>query len=153
MEHAVVPAWAMLAYLASGVIFILALRGLSSPGTSRAGNRYGMIGMLIAVVTTLVTHELASLPEILGAIAIGGGVLLLIVLLWVSTENEIARDAADDEARRGGRRRATGFAGQLWSRSGSLRRRRGSEAARIRTAPKVMQISATLNVGQCQSRQ
>ncbi len=74
MEHAVVPAWAMLAYLASGVLFILALRGLSSPGTSRAGNRYGMIGMLIAVVTTLVTHEIASLPEILGAIAIGGGI-------------------------------------------------------------------------------
>jgi NAD(P) transhydrogenase subunit beta len=64
----------MLAYLASGVLFILALRGLSSPGTSRAGNRYGMIGMLIAVVTTLVTHEIAGLPEILGAIAIGGGI-------------------------------------------------------------------------------
>ena len=74
MEHAAVPAWAMLAYLASGVLFILALRGLSSPGTSRAGNRYGMIGMLIAVVTTLVTHEVAGLPEILGAIAIGGGI-------------------------------------------------------------------------------
>ncbi len=74
MEHAAVPAWAMLAYLASGVLFILALRGLSSPGTSRAGNRYGMIGMLIAVVTTLVTHEIAGLPEILGAIAIGGGI-------------------------------------------------------------------------------
>ncbi len=74
MEHAAVPAWAMLAYLASGVLFILALRGLSSPGTSRAGNRYGMIGMLIAVVTTLVTHEIASLPEILGAIVIGGGI-------------------------------------------------------------------------------
>lgn len=74
MEHGAVPAWAMLAYLASGVLFILALRGLSSPGTSRAGNRYGMIGMLIAVVTTLVTHELASLPEIVGAIVIGGGI-------------------------------------------------------------------------------
>ena len=78
MEHAAVPAWAMLAYLASGVLFILALRGLSSPGTSRAGNRYGMIGMLIAVVTTLVTHEIAGLPEILGAIAIGGGIGWLI---------------------------------------------------------------------------
>ena len=50
------PAWAMLAYLASGVCFILALRGLSSPATSRQGNRYGMIGMAVAVVTTLVTH-------------------------------------------------------------------------------------------------
>ena len=71
--HAV-PGWAMLAYLAAGVLFILALRGLSSPSTSRAGNRYGMIGMLIAVVTTLVTHDIASLPEIVAALAIGGGI-------------------------------------------------------------------------------
>ena len=74
MEHVAAPSWAMLAYLVSGVLFILALRGLSSPGTSRAGNRYGMIGMLIAVVTTLVTHQIASLPEIVVAIAIGGGI-------------------------------------------------------------------------------
>ncbi len=45
--------WVAAAYLIAGVLFILALRGLSSPETSRAGNRYGMIGMLIAVVTTL----------------------------------------------------------------------------------------------------
>ena len=89
MEHAVVPAWAMLAYLASGVLFILALRGLSSPSTSRAGNRYGMIGMTIAVVTTLVTHvptivgdatnsyvgpDFMAIAQILAAIAIGGGI-------------------------------------------------------------------------------
>ena len=71
-DAAATPAWAMLAYLASGVLFILALRGLSSPQTSRAGNRYGMVGMLIAVVTTLVTHSIATLPEIGIAIAIGG---------------------------------------------------------------------------------
>ncbi|WP_419865969.1 NAD(P)(+) transhydrogenase (Re/Si-specific) subunit beta [Aurantiacibacter rhizosphaerae] len=65
------PAWAMLAYLASGVFFILALRGLSSPATSRAGNRNGMIGMAIAVVTTLVTHDIANIVEIAIAIAIG----------------------------------------------------------------------------------
>ncbi len=67
-----IPAWVALAYLAAGVLFILALRGLSSPETSRAGNRFGMLGMLIAVVTTLVTHEIASLVEILIAIGIGG---------------------------------------------------------------------------------
>ena len=72
-ELAVNP-WVALAYLASGVLFILALRGLSSPSTSSAGNRYGMIGMLIAVVTTLVTHDIASLPEIVAALAIGGGI-------------------------------------------------------------------------------
>ena len=68
------PSWVMLAYLLSGVFFILALRGLSSPATSRRGNRFGMAGMLIAVVTTMLTHEWATLPEILGAIAIGGGI-------------------------------------------------------------------------------
>ena len=74
MEHTAPSAWVMLAYLISGVFFILALRGLSSPATSQSGNRYGMAGMLIAVVTTLVKHEVASLPEIIGAIAIGGGI-------------------------------------------------------------------------------
>ncbi len=53
MDHIVVPAWALLAYLASGVLFILALRGLSSPATSLRGNRFGMIGMAIAVLATL----------------------------------------------------------------------------------------------------
>ena len=74
MEHVATPSWAMLAYLASGVLFILALRGLSSPATSRAGNRYGMVGMTIAVVTTLVTHDLTGIAEIVGALALGGGV-------------------------------------------------------------------------------
>jgi H+-translocating NAD(P) transhydrogenase subunit beta len=75
--HAVNP-WAALAYLVAGVCFILALRGLSSPTSSRRGNRFGMAGMLIAVVTTLVTHDLATLPEIAAAIAIGGTVGFLI---------------------------------------------------------------------------
>ncbi len=74
MEHAATPVWAMIAYLAAGVLFILALRGLSSPASSRRGNRFGMAGMVIAVVTTLLTHSLATLPETLGAIAIGGGI-------------------------------------------------------------------------------
>jgi NAD(P) transhydrogenase subunit beta len=57
------PAWAMLAYLVAGVFFILALRGLSSPATSQAGNRYGIFGMILAVGTTLVTHvPMAIIP-------------------------------------------------------------------------------------------
>src|SRR3712207_5189013 len=71
-EAADVPAWVPLAYLISGVLFILALRGLSSPESSRRGNRAGMVGMLIAVATTLVMHDIAGLPEILAAIAVGG---------------------------------------------------------------------------------
>ena len=77
MEAHDTPAWVLLAYLVSGVCFILALRGLSSPVSSRRGNRAGMIGMAIAVVTTLAVHEIASLPEILAAIAIGGGIGLV----------------------------------------------------------------------------
>ena len=74
MEHAVQNPWVGLAYLIAGVCFILALRGLSSPSTSQAGNRYGMIGMGIAVVTTLLVHDYASLPEIAVAIAIGAAI-------------------------------------------------------------------------------
>ena len=74
MELSASSAWVPLAYLIAGVLFIMALRGLSSPATSRSGNRNGMIGMTIAMVTTLVTHGLASMTEIVGAIAIGGGV-------------------------------------------------------------------------------
>jgi H+-translocating NAD(P) transhydrogenase subunit beta len=55
-EAVAVNPWVALAYLVAGVCFILALRGLSSPASSRQGNRYGMIGMAIAVVTTLLTH-------------------------------------------------------------------------------------------------
>ncbi len=83
MEHLAVNPWASLAYLIAGVCFILALRGLSSPATSQSGNRYGMIGMAIAVVTTLVTHapvlpeggiDGVTFVEILIAIGIGAAI-------------------------------------------------------------------------------
>ena len=63
-----------LAYLISSVLFILALRGLSSPVTSRQGNLYGMVGMGIAVLTTLFGAGTPSLVEILIGLVIGGGV-------------------------------------------------------------------------------
>jgi NAD(P) transhydrogenase subunit beta len=63
-------------YLVAGVLFILALRGLSSPETSRRGNLFGMIGMAIAIVTTLASHPPAGFGAwvlvILG-LTIGGG--------------------------------------------------------------------------------
>jgi NAD(P) transhydrogenase subunit beta len=74
MEQMVANPWAMLAYLVAGICFILALRGLSSPASSRRGNRFGMFGMALAVGTTLVTHEIASPPEIGVAILVGGAV-------------------------------------------------------------------------------
>ncbi|WCT75260.1 NAD(P)(+) transhydrogenase (Re/Si-specific) subunit beta [Sphingomonas naphthae] len=72
--HEAVNPWVALAYLVAGVCFVLALRGLSSPSTSRRGNRLGIFGMALAVGTTLFTHDIASLPEILIAIAIGGAI-------------------------------------------------------------------------------
>ena len=83
------PSWAMLSYLVSGVCFILALRGLSSPATSRRGNRFGMAGMALAVMTTLLLKapvpagdflpqptqaDLVTLGQILAAIGFGGGI-------------------------------------------------------------------------------
>jgi NAD(P) transhydrogenase subunit beta len=76
-DAAATPSWVLLAYLIAGICFILALRGLSSPASSRRGNLTGMAGMAIAVVTTLATHEIASLPEIGIAILVGGAVGLV----------------------------------------------------------------------------
>jgi len=68
---------AALLYLASAVLFILALRGLSSPETSRQGNLFGMVGMGIAVLTTLALSPPAGflgwLMVVFG-IGIGGGI-------------------------------------------------------------------------------
>ena len=48
------------AYLLSAVLFIMALRGLSSPVSARVGNIYGMLGMVIAVATTLLLQQESS---------------------------------------------------------------------------------------------
>jgi NAD(P) transhydrogenase subunit beta len=65
-----------LLYLVAGVLFILSLRGLSSPETSRRGNLLGMIGMAIAIVTTLaarVPADLAAWALVLAGLVVGGG--------------------------------------------------------------------------------
>jgi len=67
---------AALLYLVSGVLFILSLRGLSSPATSRQGNIYGMVGMAIAIGTTLLYRMPSGLSSwllVIAGIAIGGG--------------------------------------------------------------------------------
>jgi NAD(P) transhydrogenase subunit beta len=67
-------------YLVSGVLFVLALRGLSSPETSRQGNRFGMLGMAIAIGTTLwlIAPDATTWTIIAVAIAIGGSIGALI---------------------------------------------------------------------------
>ncbi len=65
-----------LLYLLSAVLFIMALRGLSSPESSRKGNLYGMVGMTVAVVTTLLASGVTfgSGILILAGVGIGGAV-------------------------------------------------------------------------------
>src|ERR1700704_1273638 len=70
------PDLVALLYLVAGILFILALRGLSSPETSRQGNLFGMVGMTIAIVTTLASHPPAGLGAwalVIIGMAIGGG--------------------------------------------------------------------------------
>src|SRR5918911_1806298 len=71
------PNIAALLYLVAGVLFILALRGLSSPETSRQGNLLGMVGMAIAIATTLALARPATLAAwflVIVGMGIGGGV-------------------------------------------------------------------------------
>jgi NAD(P) transhydrogenase subunit beta len=63
-----------LAYLVASVLFILALRGLSSPDTARAGNVYAMTGMAIAIVTTVVDPDVVSYDWIVGGMVVGGAI-------------------------------------------------------------------------------
>ncbi|HXA21141.1 MAG TPA: NAD(P)(+) transhydrogenase (Re/Si-specific) subunit beta [Acetobacteraceae bacterium] len=71
-----------LAYLIAAVLFILALRGLSSPVTSRQGNRFGMIGMAVAVIATLAHHGMGGLGYglIFLGIIIGGSIGTFVAL-------------------------------------------------------------------------
>src|SRR5918992_692882 len=85
-----------LLYLIAGALFILALRGLSSPETSRQGNLFGMIGMAIAVVTTLASHPPAGFgaPILLPArhainIALAVSLVILVVV-FTRTESYAA---------------------------------------------------------------
>jgi H+-translocating NAD(P) transhydrogenase subunit beta len=69
--------FATILYLVAGILFILSLRGLSSPATSRQGNMFGMIGMAIAIATTLLYKLPAGFSSwllVIGGIAIGGGI-------------------------------------------------------------------------------
>jgi len=71
---------ATLLYLAASVCFILALRGLSHPETSRAGNRYGVIGMALAVVITLALLPEIDFVTILAGVVVGGSIGTAIAL-------------------------------------------------------------------------
>ncbi len=63
-----------LLYLVASICFIMALRGLSSPETARAGNVYGIAGMAIAILTTLSTPQVVSYWLIIVGVIIGGAI-------------------------------------------------------------------------------
>jgi H+-translocating NAD(P) transhydrogenase subunit beta len=67
-----------LAYLVSAVMFIMALRGLSSPESSRRGNLMGMLGMSIAIVTTMLSPSVTSYAWIVSALLIGAAIGIFI---------------------------------------------------------------------------
>src|SRR5579884_3971488 len=69
---------AALLYLASAVLFILALRGLSNPESARLGNIFGMLGMAVAILTTVLGARTAAYGEMALALAAGGAVGLVI---------------------------------------------------------------------------
>ena len=69
-----------LAYLVAAICFILALKGLSSPISARAGNLFGITGMIIAVVTTLLQEDMSGFGLIAVAVLIGGAVGTVIAL-------------------------------------------------------------------------
>ena len=66
--------YADLAYLIGAVLFILTLRGLSSPATAIMGNRYGMMGMALAVVATFFVAPNPNVAMIIGAMVLGAGI-------------------------------------------------------------------------------
>jgi NAD(P) transhydrogenase subunit beta len=68
------------AYLVAAVCFIMALRGLSSPVSSQSGNRFGVVGMIVAIGTTLAQPGVVSYPLIAAGIAIGGAIGAFIAL-------------------------------------------------------------------------
>src|SRR5688500_11775209 len=70
---------ATVAYLGDTILFILSLGGLSNPETSRRGNLYGMIGMAIAVLATVLGPQVspAGIPWIVGAMAVGAAIGLV----------------------------------------------------------------------------
>jgi NAD(P) transhydrogenase subunit beta len=73
----VISTWAQIGYLISAVCFIVALKGLSSPRTARAGNLLGAAGAVLAVLVTFIAYKPHHLAPILIALLIGavGGVI------------------------------------------------------------------------------
>ena len=102
------------AYIGATILFILSLGGLSSPESSRRGNLYGMIGMAIAVLATVLGPQVtkAGLPWILGAMLVGAaiGVYAARVNSAAASALVVCQPAADAASMRAGIR----FQASMW---------------------------------------
>ena len=68
---------ATVSYIGATILFVLSLGGLSNPETARRGNLYGMIGMAVAVLATVLgpkVNTASGIPFIIGAMAVGGSI-------------------------------------------------------------------------------
>ncbi len=63
-----------MSYIAASILFILSLSGLSAQTTARRGNYYGMLGMAIAILATVLSDQVTAYPTLLGALLIGGSI-------------------------------------------------------------------------------
>ncbi len=68
------------AYLIASVLFILALRGLSHPESARRGNMFGMVGMAIAIITTLIDPDVVGYDVIFAGLIVGGSIGTIVAL-------------------------------------------------------------------------
>ena len=79
-----------LLYLGSSIAFIVGLRRLGGPRTARSGNRIAAIGMLAAIVITLVNEEIASWGTVIAGLIVG-----TILGIWAAVPGQDDRNATD----------------------------------------------------------
>ena len=65
--------WANLLYLVAAVLFILGIKGMTHPRTAVRGNLLGSVGMLLAIVVTLVSQDVVGMPTVIAGLLVGGG--------------------------------------------------------------------------------
>ena len=97
-------------YLLAAVLIFLGLKRLGSPATAREGNRIAALGMLIAVVVTLLDREIVRFEIIVAGIVVGaaiGGVFARAIRMTAMPQLVALFNASEERARRSWRRRST----------------------------------------------
>jgi NAD(P) transhydrogenase subunit beta len=85
------------AYIVSGVLFILSLRGLSNQETARSGNLFGVAGMIIAVVATVLGGQVGNIGNLILVMLIGGIIGLVVARRVVMTDNADQHGCSSDK--------------------------------------------------------